>query len=323
MTPCSNSTSLPEKHLSSNPDTIHPYLQKALNHPDLVGAVALFNPSPSPPTTWPRLLPSTTNQILLYPGSFNPPHSGHLATIQYFADRRALLTTVAFFIFCDPSSVILTKNKKHNSIILPRSLRNTIFYQTPELTQLISEGWLHLLVGSMESHISYLRILTDSINGDGWRVKLVGFLGGDKLSAESPPHLPPGELTAWGPVDEFLIINARRPVDFYTPRADTKPRDLPGCTAWEREEGGGETELGIPWVCRALTVPGEPLIRFRASQRSASNGVSSTDVRRIMCGVPDERLYEHLKEHVLGCGLLVDCLEKYRGKKGEGGQQGE
>jgi len=91
----------------------------------------------------------------------------------------------------------------------------------------------------MESHISYLRILTDSINGDGWRVKLVGFLGGDKLSAESPPHLPPGELTAWGPVDEFLIINARRPVDFYTPRADTKPRDLPGCTAWEREEGGG------------------------------------------------------------------------------------
>jgi len=42
-----------------------------------------------------------------------------------------------------------------------------------------------------------------------------------------------------------------------------------------------------------------------------------------MCGVPDERLYEHLKEHVLGCGLLVDWLEKYRGKKEEGGQQGE
>jgi hypothetical protein len=236
----SYSTSLLEDRFSIHLDTIHPYLQKTLNHPGLAGTVALFNPSPSPPTTWPHLLPSTTNQILLYPGSFNPPHRGHLATIQYFADRRAQLTTVAFFIFCDPSSVILTKNKKHNSIILPGSLRNTIFYQTPELTQLISEGWLHLLVGSMESHISYLRILTDFINGDGWRVKLVGFLGGDKLSAESPPHLPPGELTAWGPVDEFLIINARRPVDFYTPGVDKKPRDLPGCTAWEREEEGGD-----------------------------------------------------------------------------------
>jgi hypothetical protein len=65
------------------------------------------------------------------------------------------------------------------------------------------------------------------------------------------------------------------------------------------------------------------LIRFRASERSASNGVSSTDIRRIMCEVPDERLYEDLKEHVLGCGLLVEWLEKYRGKKGEGEQQVE
>jgi hypothetical protein len=240
MAPCSNSTPSPEERLSSNPDTIHPYLQKALNHPGLAGTVTLFNPSPSPPTAWPRLHRSTTNQILLYPGSFNPPHRGHLATIQYFADRRAQLNIVAFFIFCDPSSVILTKNKKHDSIILPRSLRNAIFYQTPELTQLMSEGWLHLLVGSMESHISYLRILADFVKGDGWSVNLVGFLGGDKLSAESPPHLPPGELTVWGPVDEFLIINARRPVDFYAPGVDKKPRDLPGCTAWERGEGWGD-----------------------------------------------------------------------------------
>jgi hypothetical protein len=42
-----------------------------------------------------------------------------------------------------------------------------------------------------------------------------------------------------------------------------------------------------------------------------------------MCEVPDERLYEDLKEHVLGCGLLVQWLEKYRGKKGESEQQVE
>lgn len=42
-----------------------------------------------------------------------------------------------------------------------------------------------------------------------------------------------------------------------------------------------------------------------------------------MCEVPDERLYEDLKEHVLGCELLVEWLGKYRGKEGEDGQQVE
>lgn len=62
----------------------------------------------------------------------------------------------------------------------------------------------------MESHIQALRITTDLVAENGWDVKLVGFSGGDKLSKESEPHLPPGDLVAWGPLDEFLIINARR-----------------------------------------------------------------------------------------------------------------
>jgi len=92
----------------------------------------------------------------------------------------------------------------------------------------------------MESHITFLGAVTDMIRDDGWDVHLVGFLGGDKLSVESPPHLPPGNLGAWGPVDEFLIVNARRPVDFYTPGEDCVPKDLPGCTAWERGEAEAE-----------------------------------------------------------------------------------
>ena len=80
--------------------------------------------------------------------------------------------------------------------------------------------------------------MTDRIKDAGWDVKLVGFLGGDKLSVYSKPHEPPGELMAWGPLDEFLIVNARRPVDFYVPGEDGKPREVPGCTAWMRGEGG-------------------------------------------------------------------------------------
>lgn len=152
----SNPTPLLDEEPPNPQDTIQIYLLELLKKPEPTGTVSLFNPSPSPPTAWPRLHPYKTNQILLYPGSFNPPHIGHLATVHHFYKRREQLNIVAFFTFADPSPVIESKNKKHGSIILPRSLRNEIFYRTPELHHLISSGWLHLLVGSMESHIAFL-----------------------------------------------------------------------------------------------------------------------------------------------------------------------
>jgi hypothetical protein len=179
----------------------------------------------------------------------------------------------------------------------------------------------------MDSHIAFLRHLTDLIAQDGWDIKLVGFLGGDKLSIHSAPHEKPGELGIWGPVDEFLILNARRPVDFYTPSASstpssapTAPENLPGCTTWERGRGTGdmevevEREVGVEWVCRALSVEGEPRIRFRASGESMSDGVSSTGIRRVMCEGSEEMLHEELAPHVLGVDMLVEWLKRHRGE---------
>lgn len=180
--------------------------------------------------------------------------------------------------------------------------------------------------------------MTDMIANAGWNVKLVGFLGGDKLSVESEPHLPPGELAAWGPLDEFLIVNARRPVDFYVPGQDEKPRDLPGCTGWEKESydkdgsfcftfdaemrrwrradlSEAEKQTGLRWACKALKVPGQPRICFLASEKSASNGVSSTKIRELMALTPDCDLHAKLKDQVLCPDLLVQFLEKYRGKR--------
>jgi hypothetical protein len=42
-----------------------------------------------------------------------------------------------------------------------------------------------------------------------------------------------------------------------------------------------------------------------------------------MCEVPDERLYEDLRQHVLGCELLAEWLGRYRGGRGEDEQQVE
>jgi hypothetical protein len=253
-TPSSQNATLPR---GPAPTTILPYLQATLHHPSLAGTVSIYRPhaSTSPPITYAPLSRTKPNTLLLYPGSFNPSHVGHLATIQYLYSHRHDLHITTLFLYCDPTSTIHSKKKKFGKVILPLNLRNEIFYNTPELTPLIKENWLKILIGTITSHILFLRHLTDSISSSGFDIKLVGFLGGDKLSIHCAPHEKPGELGMWGPLDEFLILNARRPVDFYTPVplpspgsiSKHSPGNLPGCTKWERgvsdDDGGGKSSF--------------------------------------------------------------------------------
>ncbi|TGO16635.1 hypothetical protein BTUL_0026g00460 [Botrytis tulipae] len=308
------------------PNTIQPFLQKALESSINTGEIpaSLFPPiaekyhntiSHNDSVPWPILNSSARNNILLYPGSFNPPHQGHLATIRYCSERREQLGITTMFLFVDPGSIVTSKKKKWGEIILPQNLRYELFYKVPEVSQLVASGWLQLLVGDMDNHIEVLRATTDLVSEAGYAIKLVGLLGGDKLTVESAPHVHPGNLQEWGPVDEFLIINARRPVDFFDPKTDKAPIDLPGCTKWKRgtekgdeEEGTIDNEVGVLWKCQALTVPGKPTIQFRASQHSASNGVSSTKIRQIMTEALDEKLMDGLKDKVISAEFLVEWL---------------
>ncbi|KAH7379897.1 hypothetical protein BKA64DRAFT_765472 [Cadophora sp. MPI-SDFR-AT-0126] len=238
-----------------------------------------------------------------------------------------------------------------SSLLIRR--RCKLFATHPLLAPLLQTGFLKILTGSMTSHIALLRHTTDLITAHHIPATLTGFLGGDKLSVNSSPHQKPGELIEWGPLDEFLIMNARRPVDFYctweseaakkksqnpeyqhVEQIDidfppvNRPDNLPGCTTWERgpierESIVRESRIGQLWSCRALTVPGEPVIRFRASDGSKSDGISSTGVRRIMCEVEDGELLGRLRGLVLCPEALVEWLVKERERKGAEGQSVE
>ncbi|KAF5876862.1 uncharacterized protein Bfra_001217 [Botrytis fragariae] len=308
------------------PNTIQPFLHKALESSINTGEIpaSLFSPIAkndhniipnNSPVPLPILKPNARNNILLYPGSFNPPHQGHLATIRYFSERREQLSITTMFLFVDPGSIVKSKEKQWGDIIIPQTVRYELFYKVPEISQLVASGWLQLLVGDMDNHIKVLRATTNLVSEAGYAVKLVGLLGGDKLTVESAPHVHPGCLQEWGPVDEFLIINARRPVDFFDPKKETIPRDLPGCTKWKRgTEKWDEKEwsigdgAGVLWTCQALTVPEKPIIQFRASQHSASNGVSSTKIRQIMTEALDEKLMDGLKDKAISAEFLVNWL---------------
>lgn len=61
-----------------------------------------------------------------------------------------------------------------------------------------------------------------------------------------------------------------------------------------------------------MTVPGKPVIRFRASESIASNEISSTKIRRVMNEAKDEELLDELREMVLSPELLAEWLKKER-----------
>ena len=187
------------------------------------------------------------------------------------------------------------------------------------------EKWLFIITGDMGGPIQVLRSMPDEMRSGGWDARLVCFLGGDKLSIASAPHRPPGNLgrAGYAVIDEYLIMNACRPVDFYHPppllshtNSDqiSKPLDLPRCTPWERGDDKEENEKGIGrlWMCNALTVERQPVINFRASRSSASNGVSSTKIRRVMTESPVGDVEEGLKDMVLSVFLLVELLKENR-----------
>ncbi|RAL61449.1 hypothetical protein DID88_009378 [Monilinia fructigena] len=132
---------------------------------------------------------------------------------QYFTFMNDVCSSeiTAMIAFADLASIVDGRKKKLADAILPQNLRHALFYRIPEVAELVASGWLQFLGGDMGTHIKVLRATTDLISKAGFDVKLVGLLGGDKLTVESEPHLHPGNLGEWGPVDEFLlIINARR-----------------------------------------------------------------------------------------------------------------
>ncbi|CAG8949195.1 hypothetical protein HYFRA_00004818 [Hymenoscyphus fraxineus] len=273
--------------------------------------------------TWPALKQNGKNNILLYSGSFNPPHKGHLATIQYFYRYRKEFDVLAMFVFTDPEDLIRGRMKDNGEIVLPQELRSLMFAKEPGLSEPLEEGWLQLLLGTKEGITQALMSMTALIRGAGFDADLIGLLGGDKLSACSPPHEPPAELATWGPLDGFLTLNARRPVDFYTPGPGkgkaSIPISLPGCTEWERgqedsglvSEGVHEESIGDLWLCKALTVRGTPTTRFYATQRSASNGVNSTRIRKIISEAGEGELQELLRDQVISFEILAEWLKKH------------
>lgn len=166
----------------------------------------------------PLLERNRTNRILLYPGSFNPPHRAHEALLnQAFASSQDLNVIAAIVILLDDESV---ERKCRGSLVLTKDQRVRLWRGDYGV-----HDWLWVYDRSVEEWHSFRRRLADAVSQDGFDIGFTALCG--------PDHVRRSARLPWGTWDcnEIIVGNAGRIADFTTLRGTLLP--LEDCEKWE------------------------------------------------------------------------------------------
>ncbi|KAG8677465.1 hypothetical protein FPOAC2_03629 [Fusarium poae] len=270
----------------------------------------------------PLLRPQGVNHILLYPGSFNPPHQGHLNLLKHvFENAGADLNMVAAIIVPTSDKGVQMKMKRHdNAIAIPKDKRIKLWRG-----QGIPVDWAWVYDCS-ESWGKFRSLLTKAVRKDRMELKFIVLHGPDIITAERG-YNPNG----WG-CSDGITSDISRAVDFRYP---STLRQLAGCSPWTelnvdracierkiRAKLKGHQEsvikeavtkameiLDTIWVCRQTREKPKGIVRFIKSDltKQTADAPSSTKIRAIIASSPPEELEKNLQ----GIALHPDLLVKY------------
>ncbi|KAM0438747.1 hypothetical protein ACHAPT_001505 [Fusarium lateritium] len=273
----------------------------------------------------PILRPRGVNRILLYPGSFNPPHQGHLDLLRYVFENAGedLHIVGAIVIMTDETRLEDKLSNEENPLILTREERVRLWRGNG-----IPVDWVWIYDRSEASWAEFRPQLAREFSKDHIEVKFILLGGPDAISAEgtyNPEY--------WNCPDS-ITSDVSRPVDFRYPNT---LRQLAGCSMWEKptyDQARLERQirakmrgkpapvieaalarafatLGAVSICRRLRKP-KGMIRFipcNADQRP-SEAPSSTKIRQIIKTSSKESLESALKSIALNPEFLVQYVNQ-------------
>lgn len=185
---------------------------------------------PSPPKnlifdslhSTPMLDNTRTNRILVYPGSFNPPHRGHLHLLKHVFLRGVHDLNIIAAIIHPGSDRCVSKKVQaaDGKFMFGRDERCLLWKQ-----DLCFPSWAWVYESSTTPFTTFLERLILATKKDGFSLEFVPLYGAGMGSPSSPP----------GPVygcKTVILSDAARAADFQ--RSSGRLRDFFGCTKWRR-----------------------------------------------------------------------------------------
>jgi hypothetical protein len=170
----------------------------------------------------PLLSKDKVNRVLIYPGSFNPPHVGHLGVLRHAFESSPDLNIVAGIVFPLAVEYIEEKNcESGRCLVLSREQRSELWKRDARFP-----AWA--FAPNCKSSGQLREKIANAAKKDGYEILYIR-LGGPGSWDFSWP---------WGHMDadftEHLISDAARSAPFLRP--DGVPQPVKGYTTWKRRE---------------------------------------------------------------------------------------